>query len=165
MALLQWDIALVESGSGGDFTMLGNDLAVTESISNDIYIRMFGGNVEADTQNPRQTTDQDLSYWGNTFIADPIQQFNSLTERTLKSTPLTSYGRVIIENAIKKDLATLPGVTTITVRIVSTDRINVALRIVMPNNENKVVTFALVVNAQTGDFDMNDFYFGDFLTN
>lgn len=163
MPINQIDIALLESGSGGDFTINGNDVAIDYSIANDIYLRMFGGNVEADTKNPRQTNEQDFSYWGNSFITNQIQQFNSLTERTLKTTPLTSFGIVIIENAIKKDLNTLPGLNSISVKIVSINRINIVLKIILPNNENKIVSFALVINKENGDFDIEDFYYEDFL--
>src|SRR5689334_724191 len=99
-----WDLYLGETGGGGDFTLLGNDLAVDDSIGTAVYLSMFGGNVEADTTNRIQGV-QYFDYWGNVFIDDPILQFNSLTERTLNKTPLTSAGRVIIENAIKKDLS------------------------------------------------------------
>lgn len=157
-----WDLYLCESGSGGDFTMNGNDLAIDESMSNDIYLRMFGGNIEADTKSPRQTNEQVFDYWGNTFINNPVLQFNSLTERTLNNTPLTSYGRTIIENAIKKDLQGSLSNITVRVVIVNDDRINVFLTIILPNDEQKVKTFSLVRNPATGDFDMRDFDPRDF---
>jgi len=88
-------------------------------------------------------------------------QFNSLTERTLNTTPLTSAGRPIIENAIKKDLSFLNNVT-VSVVIVSTDRINVTLKIILPSGSTGIATFSLVRNPDTGDFDLNDFNFNDF---
>lgn len=157
---LNWDLALVESFGGGDITLLGNDLAVDYSIGTSMYLRMFGGNVEASTTNPRDTTAQDFSYWGNAFILDPKLQFNSLTERTLNTTPLTSNGRIIIENAIKKDLEGLD--CTVSVAIVATDKINITLTAILPNGSEKVKTFSLVRNPDTGDFDLNDFDFRDF---
>jgi hypothetical protein len=153
-----WDLYLCESGSGGDFTMNGNDLAIDESVANDIYLRMFGGNIESDTKSPRQTNEQVFDYWGNTFINDPLLQFNSLTERTLNKTPLNSFGRTIIETAIKKDLQSFQSIESINVAIVSTDRINVSLGI----RDRGIRTFALVINPATGDFDMRDFDPRDF---
>lgn len=156
-----WDLVIVESGGGGDFTVKGNDLATCKSIETAVYLALFGGNIQADTVTPRSTVD--LSYWGNSLFhgAKPVTQFNSLTERTLQSVPLTSSGRQIIENAIKKDLSFLPNVT-VSVIIVSTDRINVRLKIVLQTGEERIGTFSLIRNGQSGDFDLHDFNFNDF---
>ncbi len=158
-----WDLYTRETGSGGDFLILGNDLAVDKSIGSAIYMAMFGGNTEADTQVPRQAVIQDLSYWGNAIFMQqlPYCQFNSLTERTLNATPLTSAGRPVIEAAIKQDMAFL-GNVTVTVVIVSTDRINVTLKIILPSGLPAVATFVLSRNPITGDFDFSDFSFEDF---
>ena len=45
-----WDLAILESGNGGDVSMNGSDLAVYYLDENDIYLRMFGGNIEQDTK-------------------------------------------------------------------------------------------------------------------
>lgn len=157
-----WDIFLGEQGGYGDMTLLGNDLATCKSVETAIYLAMFGGNIEADTVNPRPAID--LSYFGNSIFwgAQPVVQFNSLTERTLQNTPLTSAGRPVIESAIKKDLSFLKNVT-VNVQIVATDRINVNLVIVLPTGAAKVSTFSLVRNPFSGDFDLTDFDFNDFL--
>lgn len=160
-----WDIAIVNTNSGGDFTMAGSDLAVVKSIENAVYLAMFGGNIEADTKFPRPEIDK--SWWGNALLLGqlPNAQFNSLTERTLNTTTLNSNGAQAIQNAIKKDLAFLApqgSVFTVTVNIVSTDRINVGLRITMPVGAEKTASFAFVTNALTGDFDLTDFDFSDF---
>ncbi len=157
-----WDILIKENGNGGDFQLLGNDLAVCKSIEGAAYMAMFGGNTEADTKLPRIPGVQDYSWWGNTFIQQyPFSQFNSLTERTLNSTPLTSAGRPVIENAIRKDFAFLPG-TTVSVAIVSTDRIDVTLTAILPSGLPRVQVFSLSRNPDTGDFDLGDFDFTDF---
>lgn len=158
-----WDLALVESGGGGDLTILGNDLAVDDSIGTAIYLSMFGGNVEADTTN-RIQGNLYFDYWANFLIPEPNQQFNSLTERTLNNTPLTSAGRVLIENAIKKDFKFLSenNKISVNVSIVATDKINITLLVIMANGETKLKTFSLVRNPTTGDFDLNDFDFTDF---
>lgn len=158
-----WDIAIVESGGYGDFTLNGNDLAVFKGLENAIYLAMFGGNLEADTKPQRQKGVQAFDYWGNTLLFSqlPKAQFNSLTERTLNNTELTSQGRVTIENAIKNDLSFLPNLN-VSVSIVSTDRINVSVRTILPNGTEAVGSFAFVYNPLTGDFDLTDFDFADF---
>lgn len=158
-----WDIAIVETGGYGDFTVNGNDLAVFKGLENAIYLAMFGGNIEADTKLPRQAGVQDHSYWGNNLFMQqqPSAQFNSLTERTLNTTVLNSQGRVTIQNAIKKDLSFLPNLV-VNVQIVSTDRINVSIKATLPTGRDAVGSFAFVYNPLTGDFDLNDFDFADF---
>ncbi len=158
-----WDVALLESGDGGDITMNGNDIGVYYQDENEIYIRMFGGNIEADTKINRKNGERDVSFWGNKlfFNNDPNVSFNSLTERTLKLTELTSKGRSIIENAIKKDLQGLN--CTILVQIISTDRIRITLQNKLPDGSESIKKYELVRNPLTGDFDLNDFDPNDFL--
>lgn len=158
-----WDVALLESGNGGDLTMNGNDIGVYYQNENEIYLRMFGGNVEADSKVNRKNGDRDQSYWGNKllFNNDPNVSFNSLTERTLNTTPLTSQGRSIIENAIKKDLLGLNCL--VLVEILSTDRIKITLKNKLPDGSEGIKKFDLVRNPLTGDFDLNDFDSNDFL--
>lgn len=158
-----WDIVTMETGGGGDFTLLGNDLAVTGSIETAIYLAMFGGNVEASTVSSRVISDQAFDYWNNSLgmSQSPVTQFNSLTERTLNNTPLTSAGRAIIENAIKQDLTFLGTELTVTVVIINTDRCNITLRIVLESGKVGVARFSLV-RSNGGDFDFLDFSFEDF---
>lgn len=158
-----WDILVKETGDGGDFQMRGNDLAVCKSIEGSAYMAMFGGNVEADTKLPRIAGVQDFSYWANTLaIAQyPLAQFNSQTERVLNTTTLNSSGRAKIENAIRKDFAFIQNFT-VSVSIVSTDRIDVTLTVILPSGTPQVQTFSLSRNPITGDFDLNDFNFLDF---
>ena len=46
-----FDLALFETGNGGDYNFTGKDLAVVNGTENMPYIAMFGGNIEASTQN------------------------------------------------------------------------------------------------------------------
>lgn len=158
-----WDIAVMETGSGGDFTLNGNDLAVFKSIEGAGYMAMFGGNTEADTNPRRVFGDEAFDWWGNSIFlsALPLCQMNSLTEWTLNKTPLTSAGRAVIENAIKKDWAFL-GDVQVTVVIVSTDRINVSVFATLPNGLPGTVSFSFLRNELTGDFYLGDFDFSDF---
>lgn len=157
-----WDIALLETGDGGDITLNGNDIGIFYADENDIYLALFGGNIEADTKSSRLQGEMDESYWANQLLIgkNPDIQFNSLTERTLNTTPLTSQGRITIENAIKKDLQLLNA--TVEVQIVSVDRINVSIRNILPNGSKPVRSFAFVRNTVSGDFDLRDFSSSDF---
>lgn len=161
--MAEWDFAILESGNGGDITMNGNDIGVYLQGENDMYLRMFGGNIESDTKLNRIPGTQDYSFWGNKllFNNDPNISFNSSTERALNNTPLTSQGRQIIENAIKKDLSGIDA--TVSVQIVSTDKIYITLKNKLPNGAERIKKYSLVKNPLTGDFDLNDFDNSDFI--
>jgi hypothetical protein len=129
------DIELIETGNGGDLVISGNDFKKLMSFENMPYLAMFGGNVEASTPIARLQTEQAFDWWGNSFLL-PAEQMNSLTERTLKNTPLNSAGRQTIENAIKEDLKFMQSFAIIVVSatIVSDDVININIRITRPDN-------------------------------
>lgn len=156
-----WDVAIVESGNGGDMVKVGNDVGVFYNDENEIYLRMFGGNPEGDYKARREQGVEDLSYWGNfLFGNDPRIWFNSFTERALKNNALSSQGRVNIETAIKKDLEGLN--VDVTVEITGLNRIKVLLKWTLPNGSDKIKELVWSKNAVTGDFDLNDFDSNDF---
>jgi len=154
-----FDLSVIETLNGGDVQQVGNDLAVVYNIENMIYLGMFGGNVEASTDNTSVQIES-FDYWGNTLLMfnNPSQQFNSLTERTINTTPLTSSGRVLIENAIKKDLEffkDLGGIVTVSVEIVATDKIKVRIRVELNNQQQ--ITVINFRKSLDGDFFILDF--------
>lgn len=154
------DLAIVESdGNGGDLQMVGNDLAVVYGIENMPYLGMFGGNVEQVTKN-KPTEIESLDWWGNNllFPNDQAVQMNSITEKALNTIPLTSAGRVLIENAIKKDLEFLSpvAIVEVSVTITATDRINIKIRIKQNVGSEKII----IVNYKKATD--GDFYFLDF---
>jgi len=153
---MPFDVAISETNNGGDLILLTNDLAVVNNIENCIYLALFGGNLEASTIS--EQSNNNLDWWGNAlFLRNEIDnQFNSETERTLNSTPLTSSGRVIIENAIKTDLSFL-DIIKIDVQITATDRLEVELEIAANIDSNIKIFFAIQYYSATGDFNILDF--------
>lgn len=161
------DLALIESdGNGGDVQLVGNDLAVIFNTENQIFLALFGGNIEQSTNTSNIVADS-KDWWGNNLLmpSNSSIQFNSLTERTLNTTPLTSSGRGIIENAIKKDLEFFSefGTVDVNVVIVSDDRINITIKTMQAQSKERVILVKLKKKA-TGDWFIldfnNDFYFG-----
>lgn len=154
------DLAIIEAkGNGGDLILNGNDLSLVSGIENMPYLGMFGGNPKQSTQD-NIVLEQSFDWWGNSLLMRSNQsiQFNSLTERIINSTPLSSSGRVIIENALKKDLEFISPLATVTVSvtIVSDDRINVAIRIAQ-NDGTKKITIINFRKLDNGDFFFEDF--------
>lgn len=155
-----FDLAIVETGSGGDYVFRNHDLQVVNSGENYGYLGMFGGNIEESTVN-NQVNEFSKDYWGNTLLMNSNQpiQFNSTVERTLKNTSLTSKGRSVIENAIIEDLKFIVDMgipVSVSVSIVSTDRIDVELKISYPE-QIKVIIMNFKKSAENGDFFLEDF--------
>ena len=131
------DLLILETGNGGDTTLNGNDLSMVFSFENMPYLAMFGGNKEAVTK-PRLASEQAFDFWGNTLLMpnDASIQFNSLTEKALDTYPLTSSGRLLIEDAIKKDLQFMAPFAEVTVntQIIATDTLQINIGITKPDN-------------------------------
>lgn len=130
------DLKVIETLNGGDLVKNTKDLAVvemTEGLTNMPYLAMFGGNIEESTPDFRLSRRQYFDWWGNVLLLQnaPTSQFNSETERVLNSTPLTSAGRVLIEEAIKKDLSFLREIAdvSVSVSIISDDRIAIGIKL------------------------------------
>lgn len=160
---MSWDLAILETGNGGDLSLKGNDLAVVSGFQNMPYLGMFGGNVEQSTTNIKVADSKD--FWANDLLmkSDQSTQFNSTVEKTINSTALTSQGRITIENAIKNDLKFLApqALIKVTVTIVSTDRINVNIQIKVDTNDIKVIVinYKKVADGDWFMLDFNDDFF------
>jgi hypothetical protein len=145
------DIKIYETGNGGDINVLGNDLESVYSFENMPYLAMFGGNVEQSTNQVGEDDEQRFDYWGNSFLIDAASQFNSLTERGLITTPITSEGRILIENLVRADLEFMRdfAVVTVTVRVISDDKLNIDIGITEPSNLQNL-QFQFIWDAATG---------------
>jgi phage gp46-like protein len=107
------DILIVESGNGGDISLINGDIQSTDSLSNQAYLAHFGGNTEASTTN-EEVTGGRMDWWGNEFIKDDINmQMNSELERTLNKVALTSSGRLKLVQAAKNDMDFLSNIAKI----------------------------------------------------
>lgn len=162
-----FDAAIIESGgNGGDMQIVGNDFAIVRNTENMVFLGLFGGNKEAVTKT-KITEVQSFDFWGNNLFhpGDPSVQFNSLTEHILDITPVTSAGRVIIENTIKKDLEFFKefGKYEVEVRVISDDWIKLIVKTFQIAGDEKITIVNLKKKA-TGDWFIsdfnNDFYFG-----
>lgn len=131
------DVQLYETGNGGDLLQNGKDISVINGLLNMPYLGMFGGNVESSTPNKRLSTEQAFDWWGNSVDRnDKAIQNNSETERSLLTTPLTSAGRIQIEQAVKKDLQFMKELAEIEVKvsIINDDVVQIFVGVKQPNN-------------------------------
>lgn len=140
------DILIKSTGNGGDFNLLGNDIEATSELYNQVYLALFGGNVEGSTKREYAPGESRLDWWANDllFNEDNIRQLNSATERELKNVSLTSAGRIRIEQAIKVDLAYISalGSTEVEVSLESENRVSIYVKINEPSGEKtQLLTF------------------------
>jgi len=131
------DVKLVDNGSGGDLLFKDKGFELIFGFQNMPYLAMFGGNVEASTKETLQN-EQSFDFWANKllFPLSPAAQFNSETERALIENPLTSSGRIVIENAVKSDLEFMRKFCEVKVSsaITSVDKIEIKILITEPDN-------------------------------
>jgi hypothetical protein len=132
------DLLLFESGDGGDVNLLGNDIEMTNSIFNMVYMALFGGNPEAVTTGNEVEGEERNDFWGNALLLpnDQEKQLNSFTENVLNTVALDSAGRVKIEDAAKDDLQfmSILAEITIDVSIVMNNRVEIEILLIEPGN-------------------------------
>lgn len=154
------DVEVVETGNGGDLVKTKKDLSVIRGWQNNPYLSMFGGNVEQSTPARRFPNEQRFDYWANELLlGDPSLQFNSITEKTLMEQPLTSAGRIRIEEAIKQDLLHMKKFADVLVQtqIVAVDKIIIGIRIRQPDIlENK--DFVYIWDAANQELTNNEVF-------
>lgn len=140
------DILLYESGDGGELFIDNSDIGLIEVLYNQVYLALFGGNVEASTIGNEPVGAIREDWWGNSllFPTDTASQFNSQTERALNENVLNSIGRVNIERAVQADMQYLKSIANITqnVVILSTNKVQISVVLAMPSSqENKTFVF------------------------
>ena len=103
------DINLYESGNGGEMSIVANDLLISETLFQQVYLALFGGNVEAVTRGDEVIGQERFDYWANSlFFADnPTRQCNSETEKFITNMPFTTSNRLKLIEYVKSDLSYL----------------------------------------------------------
>lgn len=137
------DLAIYDAANGGDLIQLENGaLQGSSGFSNQIYLALFGGNVEQNTQRGVAEQEQRGDYWGNQYL-QPAQYYNSVFEMTLKSVALNTAGVIALENAAKTDLAFLQDFGDLSVEgsIASGDRFGLSVTLEQPNAKTEKLRF------------------------
>lgn len=146
------DILLFESGDGGEMLIQSNDLVLVETILQQAYLALFGGNVEANTVGDELPTQERFDYWANALLwpDTPSKQFNSNTERTINNTVLNSAGRITIQQAVEQDLDYLKLIVnfTVSVSILSTDKVEITIKMSRKDNLEDRVLILVYDNAK-----------------
>ena len=136
------DIAIHESGTGGDFTLIGGDIETIKGITNQVYLALFGGNYEQSTSADVANQKERFDWWGNNYLA-PENQFNSSFERTINDITLNSAGINRLVGAAKKDLQFLSDYADIEVSgsIVGINRFELQVILKEPDKKTTKIVF------------------------
>lgn len=146
------DINLHESGNGGEMAIVSNDLLIGESLFQQVYLALFGGNIEAVTRGDELISEERFDYWANSlfFSETPGKQFNSITEKTINLVALNSQGRLSIINSINEDLSYLTELLnySIDVQIFEVNKIRIIINFTPKNNQQIRVLQLVYDNAK-----------------
>jgi hypothetical protein len=131
------DILLNQTANGSDWVLKGTDIVIIHGFQNMPLFGLFGGNIESNTKEFKDG-EQRFDWWGNNLFMpnDSSIQFNSDTERLINQVALTSSSRLLIEQAVKSDLAFMKSfaVVSSTVSIIAIDRLEITITIQQPGN-------------------------------
>lgn len=146
------DINLHESGSGGEMAIVSNDLLMGEVLFQQVYLALFGGNVEANTIGNELVSEERLDYWANPlfFAENTSKQFNSNTERELKNVVLNTSGRLRIIQLVNEDLSYLTTLLNydVDVRFVRTNHIRIIVNFTEKGTQESRVLQMVYDNAK-----------------
>lgn len=124
----------------GELCIDTGKIEIDDTLWTPILLSLFGGNIEADTQQERQPVGaENLDWFGNVFLAGiGAEKYNSSFERVLVRTPFTSAGFSEYERAVLQDLdwlvkAKILGKIDVTFQIQSATKIAVTIEAEKPN--------------------------------
>jgi len=146
------DVLIYESGDGGELSIMNDDLVFSETLYQQIYLALFGGNIEENTKRDYLVSEQRFDYWGNTlfFSENQTKQFNSNTERTIKNIVLNSSGRLDLIRAVIDDLAYLDDLlnSNVDVQFFDANKIRIVIKFEMKSNQENRVLQLVYDNAK-----------------
>lgn len=125
------DIMIYETGDGGDFQLVNDDLQVINGLTNQVYLALFGGNKEKNDD-----------WWGNQLLAES-NQMKSNFERVLTEVALNSAGLKTIRETALKDLAFLKDIADVSVdaNIIDYNKLELLVTLVQPDNLSTKLKF------------------------
>lgn len=133
------DLTLQETLNGTDFVRSGNDLELTQSLYNQVYLALFGGNPDGLTSDQVDTALR-TDWWGNSLFFPNQQnnQFNSRFQAALYDIPITSGGLIQLESIAKSDLQVLAPIADIDVDItmISNTRVRIDVTLIEKSDQS-----------------------------
>lgn len=132
--------SIFESGSGGQLFVQNNDIQKSGSLGMMVYLKLFGGNIEASTVKENKVGDIRLDWWGNDSSKNKSTWINSETERTLQGITINSGAIIKISESVIKDLDSLKkyGDITVDVTFPLNHRIQLDIKIVKVDSKEDI---------------------------
>lgn len=129
----QGDVLIYQTPDGGDITVEGGFFELSPSLESAVYLALFGGNEQDDgrADNPEQ-------WWGNFLENEPVKQYRSELQYLLCSIPAIPANLLRLEDAVKRDLATL-------IEVGAMDSVEVSASMPMVNR----VQLDLIINGSS----------------
>ena len=151
------DLTIRETLNGGDLVVESNDLQLTDELTNQVYLALFGGNVEQSTFDLNSdVSNERFDFWGNELFHqdEPDFQYNSQFERTLNRVALNTQGLQELEQVAEQDLSFLSefGTVDVDISIVSHERIRIDVAVDLLERYRRLITNSEV----TIDFVISD---------
>jgi phage gp46-like protein len=145
------DVLIHESGDGGELQLRNEDLQISQALTNQIYLTLYGGNIEENTSDDLEEKERRQDFWGNYYLEEE-EQFNSNFERELKNQPLTANGLSRLEDAASQDLQFLSDYADIDVSasIPKPYKLELTVTLTQPDSESVKVKF--VWDSQRKEF-------------
>jgi len=152
------DFSIYESGNGGELVINNNDIVLSETLFNQVYLALFGGNIEAVTRGDEPINEERLDYWQNSLFygENPAKQMNSETEALMANLELNSSGRLKLIQAVKNDLSYLSQLATITVDVFFTSENRVEILIKFDKSDNSSDVFSFVYDNSRNEVIINN---------
>lgn len=93
------DVLLRQTNDGGDITIQGGLLLMSDGLETAAYLSLFGGN-----EDDPADTDPTLQWWGNLLESEAARAYRSETQFLLAALPAIPANLRRIEQAVARDL-------------------------------------------------------------
>jgi phage gp46-like protein len=135
------DVLLRQTNDGGDITIQGGLLLMSEGLETAAYLSLFGGN-----EDDPGDTDTTLQWWGNLLEAAPERAYRSETQALLHALPAIPANLRRIEQAASRDLQWLldtarASSVTVEATIPAIDRVAISLVIITTTGQQIELSF------------------------
>ncbi len=138
------DLFIYESKDGGELCLSNNDIVTVDGLVNQVYIALFGGNIESETETEDVVLqEQRFDWWGNTLLDDSDNRYNSNFEQELMKNNLSISGIQKLENIVKKDLEFLEKYANIEVeaQLYLYNRLELLVKLQRPGKQEEKMRF------------------------
>ena len=134
------DVLLRQTNDGGDITITGGLLLMSEGLETAAYLSLFGGN-----EDDPAGTDTAQQWWGNLLDVEPERHYRSETQHLVRSLPALPFNLRRIEQAAARDLQWMldTGIAqsvTVEATIPAANRVRVGL-VIITATEQRIELF------------------------